>query len=220
MPSKNYQRCPQQQLFLKIANHTMKVVSVDAAYTDPYVTDVVVVAPGHTTDVLLTADQPPSLYYMASHPYFTAVIPPIYDKTTTTGIISYQRATSSKPIMPVLPAFNDTDTAHNFFSNITSLVNGTFWLPQPLEVDYKLFVTIGLGLVPCESNASSAGPKGQRFAASMNNESFQFPTKMSMLEAFYNKMLMKFTQLIYISLVNHHSYLITQMQTALITWIF
>lgn len=88
--------------------------------------------------------------------------------------------------MPVLPAFNDTDTAHKFFSSLTSLVNGTFWLPPPLEVDYKMFVTFGLGLVPCESNASCAGPKGQRFAASMNNESFRFPTKMSMLEAFYN----------------------------------
>ncbi|KAK1354629.1 Laccase [Heracleum sosnowskyi] len=173
------------QHFFKIANHNMKVVAVDAAYTDPYVTDVVVLAPGQTVDALLTADQSPSFYYMAAHPYVTVAGVP-FDNTTTTGIIFYKGANSSKPIMPVLPAFNDTATTHKFYSNLTGLVSGRFWLPPPLEADYKMFVTFGLGLVPCGSNATCAGPNGLRFAASMNNESFEFPTKLSMLEAFFN----------------------------------
>ncbi|KAL8094241.1 laccase-7 [Apium graveolens] len=173
------------QHFFKIANHQMKVVAVDAAYTDPYVTDVVVLGPGQTVDVLLTADQSPSLYYMAAHPYVTVAGVP-FDNTTATGIISYEGATSSKPIMPVLPAFNDTNTVHKFYTNLTGLVSGPFWLPPPLEVDYKMFVTFGLGLVPCGSNTTCGGPNGLRFAASMNNESFEFPTKLSMLEAFFN----------------------------------
>ncbi|CAK9133934.1 unnamed protein product, partial [Ilex paraguariensis] len=41
-------------------------------------------------------------------------------------------------------------------------------------------------LAACGANATCAGPFGQRLAASMNNASFQFPTKLSMLQAFFN----------------------------------
>ncbi|CAK9133935.1 unnamed protein product [Ilex paraguariensis] len=173
------------QLFFKIANHKMTVVAVDASYTNPYVTDIVVIAPGQTTDVLLTADQPPASYYMAAHPYASAA-GVLVDNTTTTGIIVYDGATSSKPIMPVLPAFNDTPTAHKFYSNLTGLVTSPFWIPVPLKVDEPMFITVGLGLAACGANATCAGPLGQRLAASMNNASFQFPTKLSMLQAFFN----------------------------------
>ncbi|KAG5550380.1 hypothetical protein RHGRI_015365 [Rhododendron griersonianum] len=57
------------ELFFTIANHTMTVVAVDACYTNPMVTDVVVISPGQTIDVLLTADQPLASYYMAAHCY-------------------------------------------------------------------------------------------------------------------------------------------------------
>ncbi|KAF8403042.1 hypothetical protein HHK36_011137 [Tetracentron sinense] len=172
------------QFFFKIASHNMTVVAVDASYTEPYVTDVVVIAPGQTTDVLLTADQPPAYYYIAAHPYASAAGVP-FDNTTTTAIIQYHGATSTTPEMPVLPAFNDTPTAHKFFSNLTSLRRGRHWITPPLHVDEKMFVTVGLGLVPCGGNATCAGPNGMRFAASMNNASFQFPLKLSMLQAFF-----------------------------------
>uniref|UniRef100_A0A5B6YV30 Laccase n=1 Tax=Davidia involucrata TaxID=16924 RepID=A0A5B6YV30_DAVIN len=172
------------QFFFKIANHNMTVVAVDATYTAPFLTDVVVIAPGQTTDVLLTADQPPGSYYMAAHPYASAPGVP-FDNTTTTGIIVYDGATSSTPQMPVLPAFNDTPTAHRFYSNLTGLVYGPHWKPVPLKVDEHMFMTVGLGLIPCGGNATCGGSLGQRFAASMNNESFQFPTKLSMLQAFF-----------------------------------
>ncbi|KAI3474799.1 hypothetical protein Pfo_030058 [Paulownia fortunei] len=174
------------QLFFKIANHKMKVVAVDASYTNPYVTDVVVVAPGQTTDVLLTADQTPGRYYMAANPYASAA-GVSFDNTTTTGIIVYSGTRGSRPIMPVLPAFNDTPTAHKFFSNLTGLVTGPFWTPVPRQIDEHMFVTVGLGLSACDApgNASCQGLFGQKLAASMNNASFQFPTKLSMLEAFF-----------------------------------
>ncbi|KAI3474700.1 hypothetical protein Pfo_029885, partial [Paulownia fortunei] len=174
------------QLFFKIANHKMKVVAVDASYTNPYVTDVVVVAPGQTTDVLLTADQTPGRYYMAANPYASAA-GVSFDNTTTTGIIVYNGTRGSRPIMPVLPAFNDTPTAHKFFSNLTGLVTSPFWTPVPRQIDEHMFVTVGLGLSACDApgNASCQGLFGQKLAASMNNASFQFPTKLSMLEAFF-----------------------------------
>ncbi|CAI9098356.1 OLC1v1034988C2 [Oldenlandia corymbosa var. corymbosa] len=171
------------QHFFKIANHKLTVVAVDAAYTNPYVTDVVVIAPGQTTDVLLTADQKPGLYYMAARPYASA--PVSADNSTTTAILAYQGASTAPTlVMPVLPALNDTPTAHKFYTNLTGLVTSPFWTGVPTEVDKHMFITVGLGLIPCRNN-SCAGPNGQRFAANMNNASFQLPTKMSILQAFF-----------------------------------
>ncbi|KAK4480996.1 hypothetical protein RD792_011864 [Penstemon davidsonii] len=175
------------QLFFKIANHKFTVVAVDASYTNPYITDVVVVAPGQTTDVLMTADQTTGQYYMAALAYASAANVS-FDNTTTTGIIDYQGSTTSRrPIMPVLPAFNDTPTAHKFFTNLTGLVTSPFWMPVPRQVDEHMFITVGLGISACDAprNGSCQGPFGLKFAASMNNASFQFPTKLSMLEAFF-----------------------------------
>ncbi|CAA0836331.1 Laccase-7 [Striga hermonthica] len=176
------------QLFFKIASHNMTVVAVDAAYTNPYTTDVIVLAPGQTTDVLLTADQSSARYYMAGHPYIS-VANVTFDNTTTTGIIEYDNvpSTSSQPIMPDLPTFNDTPTTHKFFTNLTALTTSPFWVTVPNQVDEKMFVTVGLGLSACDrpGNATCQGLLGQKFAASMNNESFQFSKRLSMLEAFF-----------------------------------
>ncbi|GMJ03163.1 laccase 7 [Hibiscus trionum] len=177
------------QLFYQIANHKMTVVAVDACYTKPYVTDVVVIAPGQTVDVLLTADQSIGSYYMAARAYASAfgVVP--FDTTTTRGVIDYDGAPSSTtPVMPVLPAFNDTPTAHKFYSNLTSLVHGPHWDPVPLKVDHKMFVTIGLALQVCPSNTTCQGPiNGTKLSAAMNNASFVSPTGLSMLQAFFFK---------------------------------
>ncbi|XP_022747254.1 laccase-7-like [Durio zibethinus] len=175
------------QLFYKIANHKMTVVATDACYTKPYVTDVVVMSPGQTVDILLTADQQVGSYYMAARAYASvagAVIP--FDSTTTRGVVVYEGAPSSAtPVMPALPAFNDTPTAHKFFTNITGLVGGPHWIPVPLMVDLQMFITIGLGLEVCPANTTCEGPIGTKLSASMNNESFVFPISLSMLQAFY-----------------------------------
>lgn len=177
------------QLFFKIANHKLTVVAVDASYTNPYVTDVVVLGPGQTTDVLLKADQPSALYYMAAHAYISIPesLPAPFDNTTATGIIAYNGIPrTSRPKFPIMPNYYDTPTAHKFYSNLTGLVNGRFISPVPLKVDEHMFVTIGLGFVSCKENGCTS-PNGLGFAASMNNQSFVFPTKLSMLQAFYLK---------------------------------
>ncbi|KAJ6299997.1 hypothetical protein OIU76_020899 [Salix suchowensis] len=116
------------QLFFRIANHNMTVVAVDAGYTVPYVTDVVVTGPGQTVDVLLVADKEAGSYFMAANPYASAApaapgapVPP-FDNTTTRGIVVYEGAPlSTIPKMPPLPGFNDTPTAHKFFTSLTGL---------------------------------------------------------------------------------------------------
>ncbi|KAI8015883.1 Laccase-7 [Camellia lanceoleosa] len=196
------------QLFFKIANHNMTVVAVDASYTVPIVSGVVVIT-GQTT-AFSSVDQPPTSYSIAAHVYASAAGVP-FDSTTTTGIIIYENATLSTPQMPVLPAFNGTPTAHKFSSNLIGLVDGPHWTPVPLEIDEQMFVTVGLGLVACggTANATCAGPFQQRLGASMNNASFQFPTKLSMLQAFFNNVDGIYTLTFQI---NHHWCLTTQIQ--------
>nr|CAD1841883.1 unnamed protein product [Ananas comosus var. bracteatus] len=97
--------------FISIAGHSMTVVGIDAAYTKPYTTPYLMLAPGQTTDVLVTTNQPPGRYYLAAHVYESGRGIP-FDNTTTTAILEYKSgacgAGGPPPRLPVLPAFNDT----------------------------------------------------------------------------------------------------------------
>ncbi|KAI4354614.1 hypothetical protein L6164_003463 [Bauhinia variegata] len=171
------------QHFFKIANHNFTVVAVDASYTNPYTTDVIVAGPGQTVDVLFTANQPVASYYMAASPYRT--LTGDFLNVSTRGILVYENSTSASPVNVTMPINNDTATAHRFFTNITGLAGGPHWVPVPLNVDENMFITFGLGIVAC-INCTGLGD-GRGFSASMNNESFVLPSGrgMSMLEAFY-----------------------------------
>uniref|UniRef100_A0A0D9XYA3 Laccase n=1 Tax=Leersia perrieri TaxID=77586 RepID=A0A0D9XYA3_9ORYZ len=182
-------------LFVKLANHSFTVVAADASYTTPYPTDVVVISPGQTVDALLVPDadaaaSPRGRYYIAASPYDSAIPNgPAFSQTTATAIVEYVGEgtnLTSPPNLPPRPEYNDTPTAHRFFSNLTALIipgNPTV----PLAVDTRMFVTIGLGVSDCQPAQllcnRSAPPV---FAASMNNNSFVPPTKISMLEAHFN----------------------------------
>ncbi|KAG8050991.1 hypothetical protein GUJ93_ZPchr0009g2175 [Zizania palustris] len=180
-------------LFVKVANHSFTVVGVDAAYTTPYKTDVVVIAPGQTVDALMVADgdlaaAPGGRFYMAATPYDSAIpMGPPFSQTTATAIVEYtgQSNLTVPPVLSTRPEYNDTATAHRFLSNLTALV-----LPGkptvPLVIDTRMFVTMGLGVSDCQPAQlfcnRSAGPV---FSSSMNNASFVAPTTISMLEAHF-----------------------------------
>ncbi|KAJ6758196.1 LACCASE-13 [Salix koriyanagi] len=178
-----------QELFFGVANHRLTVVAVDAAYTKPFTTSVIMIAPGQTTDVLLTADQTPGHYYMAARAYNTANAP--FDNTTTTATLEYKTAPprnakkgkQSTPIFPRLPGFNDTNSAIAFTSRLRSPSR----VEVPLQIDENLFFAVGLGLINCTNPNSPRcqGPNGTRFAASMNNMSFVLPTRNSLMQAYY-----------------------------------
>ncbi|CAF1926300.1 unnamed protein product [Brassica napus] len=136
-------------LFFKIADHNVTVVSVDAAYTTPYGSDVMILTPGQTVDALLTADQPIGMYYMSIIPYLSASsLAPAPPRKVINSLIVYKGATSTtSPSRSLMPSqINSVSTAHRFSSNITSLVGGPYWTPVPRHVDEKMFVTMGLGL--------------------------------------------------------------------------
>ncbi|XP_028792708.1 laccase-5 [Neltuma alba] len=180
-----------QPLFFTVANHQMTVVGADASYLKPFTTKVLILGPGQTTDVLIRGDQPPSRYYMAGRAYQSAQNAP-FGNTTTTAILQYKSApccsskgVSIKPLMPSLPAYNDTNTVTSFSKSLRSPRK----VEVPTEIDENLFFTIGLGLNNCPPNFGSSrcqGPNGTRFAASMNNVSFVLPNNISILQAHHH----------------------------------
>ncbi|KAH9311407.1 hypothetical protein KI387_026442, partial [Taxus chinensis] len=175
-------------LFISIAHHKMTVVSVDASYTKPHKTKFLMLGPGQTTDVLVRFKRAiAGRYYLAARAYASGQGAP-FDNTTTTAIFEYKRgnsssgSSSSSPVMPKLPFYNDTRSATKFAARIKSLASSEHPVFVPRTVDEKLFYTVGLGLINCPRQ-SCGGPNGTRFAASINNHSFVLPSSSSILQA-------------------------------------
>ncbi|KAL6647258.1 hypothetical protein ACP70R_014695 [Stipagrostis hirtigluma subsp. patula] len=177
------------QLFFKVAGHSFTVVAADACYTDPYDTDVIAIAPGQTVDALMRADAEPGRYYMAAQVY-QSLANATYSATTR-ALVTYHHdpdspspaAVAAEPEMPTMPAFNDTATAETFYTSLTGLLQDG--KPTvPLHVDTRMLVTFGLGVTPCAPSQTLCNRTTGSVAASMNNVSFEFPTTMSLLEAY------------------------------------
>ncbi|KAI8564164.1 hypothetical protein RHMOL_Rhmol03G0160800 [Rhododendron molle] len=73
------------ELFFKIAGHNLTIVEVDATYTKPFKTDTLFIAPGQTTNALLTADQTTGKYLIAISPFMDTVV--AVDNLTATGAL-------------------------------------------------------------------------------------------------------------------------------------
>jgi len=171
------------ELFFTVADHVLMVVAADASYTKLLHTEVVMLGPGQTTDVLLIANKPVGKYYMAARAYASAQ-GIAFDNTTTTAILDYEGSSSSSPVSPNLPAYNDTQTATQFTTGLRSLGSPDHPVNVPFNIDENLFFTIGLGLLDCPGQPCG-GPNGKRSTASMNNVSFVFPKTFSLLQAHY-----------------------------------
>ncbi|KAF3789372.1 putative laccase-9 [Nymphaea thermarum] len=175
------------ELFLAVANHKLTVVGTDGAYTKPLQAQYIMITPGQTMDVLLEANQPPNLYYMAARAFSDGVGAP-FDNTTATAIVEYSNytlphSTAPSPIYPHLPYYNNTLAAFNFSQRLRSLASGDHPIEVPLKVDTHLVYSISVNTFPCPQN-SCGGPNGSRFAASINNISFETP-QIDILDAYY-----------------------------------
>ncbi|KAJ6952572.1 laccase-14-like [Populus alba x Populus x berolinensis] len=171
-----------EEQFFGIAGHSLTVVGQDAAYIKPITTNYIMITPGQTMDILVTANQPPSYYYIASHSFADGPLAP-YDKTTTTAIFQYNgnySRPSSIPL-PVLPIFNDTAAADNYTSRVRGLASSDHPVNVPQTVNRSLYITVSLNFLPCTEATCS---DSTRFAASMNNVSFQFQP-IDILQAYY-----------------------------------
>ncbi|TYH80751.1 hypothetical protein ES332_D03G153300v1 [Gossypium tomentosum] len=168
------------ELFFSIADHSLTVVEADAVYVKPFETNVLMITPGQTTNVLLRAKStaPNVTFLMLARPYATGM--GTFDNTTVAGILEYETPSSSlknRPLLkPGLPAINATNFVANFTSKFRSLATAKFPANVPQKVDKKFFFTVGLGTKPCPKNQTCQGPTNTtKFAASMNNISFALP---------------------------------------------
>ncbi|KAM3340498.1 laccase-4 [Capsicum galapagoense] len=169
-----------EELFFKIAGHKMTVVEVDATYVKPFKTDTIIIAPGQTTNVIVTADQGSGKYMVAASPFMDAPI--AVDNVTATATLHYSGTlASSITTLTSTPPKNATPVANNFVNSLRSLNSKKYPAKVPKNVDHSLFFTVGLGVNPCPTCKQG---NGSRIVASINNVTFTMPT-VALLQAHF-----------------------------------
>ncbi|KAH7853967.1 hypothetical protein Vadar_008626 [Vaccinium darrowii] len=169
-----------EELFFKIAGHNVTIVEVDATYTKPFKTDIVFVAPGQTTNALLTADQSTGKYLIAISPFMDTVV--AVDNMTATGTLRYKTTEAFSPtVLTTIPPQNATPVTNAFIDSLRSLNSIQFPTKVPLKIDHSLFFTVGLGINPCATCVN-----GSRAVGDINNVTFVMPTTALLQAHYYN----------------------------------
>ncbi|XP_024971968.1 laccase-15-like [Cynara cardunculus var. scolymus] len=173
-------------MFLAIEDHEVTIIGTDGAYTKPLKSDYVTISRGQTIHLLFKANQPIGRYYMAAKPYNSQPLI-TFDNTTTTTIIEYKgyKKSSSHPIFPHLPKVNDIGASVNFTGSLRHLASRAHPNNVPMKITHNFLFTISINTLPCPNNAC-LGPRGLRFAASVNNITFDSP-RISILDAYYGR---------------------------------
>ncbi|KAL8218115.1 hypothetical protein R6Q57_021488 [Mikania cordata] len=169
-----------EDLFFKIAKHQFTVVEVDASYVKPFKTDTVYIAPGQTTNVLLTADQRSGKYLMAISPFMDTIV--AIDNQTATSTVSYKTAEPyMQTTLTTLPATNSTATTNSFAESLRSLNSAKYPALVPLEIDHSLLFVAGVGVNNCSTCVN-----GSRVVAGINNVTFVMPSTALLQAHYYN----------------------------------
>lgn len=172
-----------EELFFKIAGHTLTIVEVDATYVKPVKLDTIVIAPGQTTNVLLNANQNSGKYLVAASPFLDTPNVAV-DNVTATATLHYSGTLASSPTtITIPPPPNATAVANKFITSLRSLNSKKYPAKVPLSIDHKLYFTVGLGINPCPT--CKAG-NGSRAVASINNVTFVMPTTALLQAHFFN----------------------------------
>ncbi|MCO5593930.1 hypothetical protein L7F22_047949 [Adiantum nelumboides] len=180
------------QMYFQVAKHMLTVVETDASFSKPYTTDIIVLAPGQTADVLITADQEVDSYVFGA-----AVFSPPdpmrveYPTVTTTGLLIYEGA-SNKTVeeleFPTFPVFNDSAFALNYVSKLRSLNSEEHPSLTPQTVDRNFLFTVGYSFVECKAGevCQGPGPGGASVGTNINNVTFELPS-VAILQAYYQQ---------------------------------
>ncbi|KAG4985947.1 hypothetical protein AAZX31_12G115100 [Glycine max] len=175
-----------EELFFKIAGHELTVVEVDAVYTKPLKTDTIVIAPGQTTNVLLTTKHATGKYLVAASPFMDAPI--AVDNKTATATLHYLGTLGSTiTTLTSMPPKNATPVATTFIDSLRSLNSKEHPARVPLKIDHNLLFTVSLGVNPCATCVNNS-----RVVADINNVTFVMP-KISLLQAHFFKIKGVFT---------------------------
>ncbi|XP_022927705.1 laccase-14 [Cucurbita moschata] len=183
-----------EDLFFAIAKHEMTLVGKDGIYMKQIKTNYIMITPGQSMDLLITANQAPGTYFMATRSYSSA-FGAGFDNTTATAILKYSTKSSipSFHFFPTLPPYDRTEASTDFTKQFRSLTINGRRADVPLKIDTRLLFTLSVNLLNCSTKKPCAGAFGKRFAASVNNVSFVAPS-LSLLQAYYYKVPGVFTR--------------------------
>eukprot|EP00250_Pteridium_aquilinum_P022434 c25380_g1_i3 orf=313-2124(-) len=181
------------QMFFQVAKHNLTVVETDASFSKPYTTDIIVLAPGQSADVLITADQAVDTYVFGADIYSPpdpSTVP--FNNIITTGLFVYEGApnkTVKDLEVPKFPNFNDTDFAISYVRNLKSLNSKEYPSQVPQKIDRKFLFTVGYDVVECKEGEVCKGPfpGGASVGANVNNVTFVTPS-ISILQAYYQQL--------------------------------
>ncbi|KAI4389427.1 hypothetical protein MLD38_001655 [Melastoma candidum] len=172
------------EMFFAIGQHNLTVVGMDGSYLKPFVSTFVVLSPGQTIDLLVTANQPLGSYYVASRQYNT-VRPDVddYDHANATAIMQYNGnyTPSGAPIFPsTLPIYDDFVRALNFTSRLRSLASLEHPINVPMNITTRMYITASMNNVDFSNGTyTEVG-----LASSLNNVSWLNPST-DVLMAYY-----------------------------------
>lgn len=136
------------ELYLAIADHNVTVVGMDGNYVKPFVTSYVMISPGQTMDLLLTANHTLGHYYIVAHQYDTARPEAInYDQANASAILMYS-GNYTAPEIPVypsqLPYYEDIPAADAFLAKLRNLANEQHPIDVPMNITTKVYITVSM----------------------------------------------------------------------------
>ena len=182
------------ELYFAIAQHNLTVVGLDGSYVKPVVTDFVMITPGQTMDMLVTAKQHLGRYYVAARQY-DSVRPDVtdYDQTNATAILEYRGnyTHSDTPIFPsTLPTYEDFVSALTFTNRLRSLANQDHPVNVPKNITTRMYITASMNTVTFDYEGTTRSD----LASSLNNVSWVNPST-DVLLAYYRYYIFRFFNL-------------------------
>ena len=100
------------------------------------------------------------------------------------GLLEYKGAKSSAiPVNVTQPDNNDSQLSHTFQESLRALSNYSI----PTKVDREIFLVGAVTNIKCDTreNCTKSYSKGNKFGTTINNVTFELPTKSSILESYY-----------------------------------
>ena len=174
-----------EEMFFGVAEHNLTVVAQDGAYIKPIPTSYIMITPGQTMDVLITANHTGrGSYYMVARPFFDSRAP--FDRYNASAILRYAGLLqeTSRQYPSFLPEATAREAADDFTRRIKALATPEHPVDVPQEIDERIFITISVNELPCDLTPNGRLILQSILHKSLNNISFVEP-KSDILLAYY-----------------------------------
>ncbi|KAK9909993.1 hypothetical protein M0R45_033970 [Rubus argutus] len=185
-----------EEMFFAISGHSFRVVGLDGAYLTPLLTNYIMITPGQTMDILLTANQTAGSYYMGGSA-FADSFANSYDKSTTRAFLNYTDYNGTlvqDSLADLLAAPSNRSYADAFTKQLRGLKDNNDYpikVPGHFDINKKFIITISTNTLPCDldpqvENCTGPPLDGSRGMHSATLNNVRFRTKeIDILRAYY-----------------------------------